>query len=169
MQNMVLIEPNPLNWPNIKAIIERNSCSTPHSTFQGFIGLDEKPDTVYHNEYPKGIDYSKLIDLCSFRLLDEQHFVNITPQLKLDTLVSQCGIPHAINIDTEGSGLIVLQSGIKTLMEYHPLLWVSVHPDDLRPTTKFLPSESKIYDYLTHLGYRGTFLGKDHEEHYFYE
>jgi FkbM family methyltransferase len=168
-ENMVLIEPNPLNWPNTKATLERNGCGVPRYTFQGFVGMNETADAqIYANAYPQGPDYSKLITVCSFRILDEQAFVENTPCLKLDTLVKPCGAPDAINIDVEGAAMVVLQSGEETLKKHHPLLWVSVHPSDLRLTTKLLPPESDVHDYLTKLGYKGTFLGKDHEDHWFY-
>jgi FkbM family methyltransferase len=168
-ENMVLVEPNPINWPNIKATLEKNSCGIPRATFMGFAGTDEKfLSPVVHNGYPTEPDYGKLMEVCSFRLLDEQGNKDNTACITLDNLVALCGAPDAINVDVEGAALIVLQSATQTLRRYRPMIWVSIHPITLRETTKLLPPEEGVHNYLKQYGYRGTFLGKDHEEHWVY-
>jgi len=68
----------------------------------------------------------------------------------------------------EGAGLVVLRSGIRTLKRHHPIIWLSIHDINLRPTTRLLPPEEGCHDLLRGLGYTGTHLATDHEEHWVY-
>lgn len=169
-QNMVLVEPEPTNWPNIKATFDANNCGLPKATFQGFIGSNESEKAaVYYNRYPEGVDYSKLISHTTFRHIDEN--AHDTARTSLDTLASTCGKPDAINIDVEGAGLLVLQSAERTLEMFHPLIWVSIHDNEIfhhRPLANF-PDEHGVSDYLKRFGYIGTFLANEHEEEWFFE
>lgn len=166
-QNMVLVEPEPTNWPNIRHTWEANTLEAPGATFMGLIGTQETEGTVFFRQYPEGPDYSQLISHTTFRHLDEN--LHNTACLSLDSLVKKTGmIPDAINVDVEGAGLVVLQSGEETLRHYRPLVWVSIHPGLTRETLGQLPAEEGVHEFMKNLGYREQFLAVDHEEHWLF-
>jgi FkbM family methyltransferase len=176
-ENMVLAEPEPRNWGNIKATFEANGLGVPLATYLGLVGAPEKHSPVVnHKAWPggvdyydaKNVDYTTLIDHTTFRHIDE----NDDPTISLDTLFSSVKRCDAINVDVEGAGMIVLQSGENLLRDQHPLIWVSIHGRDLfhhRPIAQGFPPEQDIPKFLEGLGYTGTFLADDHEQEWLYE
>ncbi len=176
-ENMVLVEPEPTNWGNIRATFEANGLGAPLAAYLGLVGSSEKYEPpVFYRGWPDGldyynskiVDYTKLIDHTTFRHIDE----NDDPTISLDTLFHRIKRCDALNVDVEGAGLIVLQSGEKFLKEHHPLIWVSIHGRDLfhhRPIAQGFPPEQEISKFLEGLGYTGTFLADDHEQEWFYE
>lgn len=170
-ENMVLIEPEPTNWGNIKAVFEANGLSAPKQAYAGLIGPPNGFYNIFgsfeaHNGWPTGPDYSKLISHTTFRHLDENN--HNTCSVPLDDLVTQC---DALNVDVEGAALEVLQSAEDTLRRFHPLIWVSIHGTALfhhRPLAHF-PPEADIPAYLEQFGYKGTVLANDHEQEWFFE
>lgn len=167
-ENMILVEPEPTNWGNIKATFDANGLDAPYSTYMGFIGTDTTgKDLVYYDSYPSGPDYSKLISHTTFRHLDEN--AHNTSCLPLDALVGLSRKPDAINVDVEGAALIVLRSAVETLRAFHPTLWVSIHGQMTRETYNQLPSEQGVHEFLAQFGYKGTLLANDHEEEWIFE
>lgn len=163
-ENMVLVEPEPTNWPNIRETFRRNGIGDPKRTYMGLIGPGETTSTVNVETWPEGPDYTKLISHTTFRHLDEN--AHNTAMLRLDSLLMGQKV-DAINVDVEGAGLLVLQSAERTLREQHPLLWVSVHGTEIfrhRPIAAQFPPEQGIQAYLEGLGYKGTLLDTGHEE-----
>jgi hypothetical protein len=90
------------------------------------------------------------------------------PQLTLDDLVARSTIiPNAITIDVEGAELKVLHGATDTLMEHRPLVWASLHEDLLE--RDYNATLENVHAFMESLGYVPTFLGKDHEQHWFYQ
>lgn len=167
-ENMIIVEPEPTNWPNIRHTFENNGWGVPHATYMGFINTEETgTDEINLHAWPKGPDYTKLISHTTFRHIDENS--HNTSSMKLDTLAALAGVPTAINVDVEGAGLIVLQSATWLLKHVHPLIWVSVHGQMTRETYNQLPSEEGVHEFLESFGYHGTLLANDHEQEWFYE
>jgi hypothetical protein len=95
-----------------------------------------------------------------------QHDINVK-QITLDDYVARTGIvPDALTMDVEGAEMRVLQGAAVTLAEHHPQIWVSVHPDLMARDYGNQPHD--VHGYLAGLGYTGTHLATDHEQHFHY-
>jgi hypothetical protein len=66
-------------------------------------------------------------------------------------------------MDVEGAELRVLAGAPRFLAEHRPLLWISVHPAQLRQHFRQRPAD--VYAHLEAAGYRVTHLADDHEVH----
>jgi hypothetical protein len=60
--------------------------------------------------------------------------------------------------------MCVLQGAEHTLVEHHPQIWVSIHPDLMMRDYGDQPHE--LYGYLGRRGYTGKHLATDHEQHW---
>ena len=70
-------------------------------------------------------------------------------------------------MDVEGSEWEVLKGAEETLREYHPKLWVSIHPEFLfRIYGKY---QYELRKWIKDLGYTEELLDYQHELHVFYE
>jgi FkbM family methyltransferase len=169
-QNMILIEPVAENWANTKATWEANGVEKPAVTYMGLVGPEETTDELtpwfYSHDWPLGPDYSRAISVTKFKHIAE-HALN-TPCCPLDDFVEivLTPKPSAINIDVEGAELLVLQSAKRTLERHSPLVWVSIHPEFMK--TRYYEDDSAVHEFMADLGYKGTFLGSDHEQHWCY-
>jgi FkbM family methyltransferase len=169
-QNVMLIEPVAENWANIKATWEANGIETPLTTYMGLVGITP-PVTFndgghmpcfHHGSWPSGPDYSKAISVTKFKHIAEHG--ESTPVAMLDYVPFPR--PDAINIDVEGAELLVLQSGERLLKATNPLVWVSIHPEFMK--TRYNTDDAAVHEFMADLGYKGTFLGTDHEQHWVY-
>lgn len=167
-RNMVLIEPTPEFWPNIKALWEKNFGvdNTPEGFYDGLFSdkTTDKRDDTLHVEWPSATS-GELIDRNKYIYLHEDHEgIN---EIKLDDYVEQTGlIPDALTIDTEGSELLILKGAEKTLKKHKPKLWVSIHAElGLRD---YDTDPQDTIDYLESLGYKGEWLATDHEAHWYF-
>lgn len=161
-KNMVLVEPVTENWANIKATWQANGVDAPRATYVGFIGPEiRNMPTVNNRLWPTPPDYSNLIAVTKFQHLNEN--ADTRPSFPLDIL-SVTAKPDALNIDVEGAELIVLESAAKTLRERKPLIWLSIHPEFMRERYGHQPEQ--VAEFLRSLGYKGEYLGEDHEQHF---
>lgn len=154
-ENIVLIEPTGIIWPNIKRIWEENWSTSPRGCYMGFCSKEGK-GTGPSSSWPDGPDYSQFLKGIEFSLLPDYEDI---PARSIDELASVFGVPQAINLDVEGFELMVLEGARTTLEQEHPLLWISAHSENDR---------EKICKYLAEFGYRCQVLGADHETHLFF-
>ena len=163
-ENMVLVEPTPEFWPNIRATWERNYGVEPRACYDGLFSdktVDARTTFVGWPQRSTG----PLIDRNKYQYIHE-HSDGI-PEIRLDDFVERTGIiPNAITMDVEGAELAVLDGADATLEQHHPLLWISIHPEMAERHYGHGPHD--IFDYLDALGYNSEFLAEDHEEHYFF-
>jgi FkbM family methyltransferase len=166
---VVLVEPNPLVWPNIKSIFEANELT--HKVIGSFVGFasdeiaDATTDGLKVSEaivkwWPE-CAYGEVIGNHGFRHLAQE--IDTTPQLPIDHMVPFFGPPTHITMDIEGSELTALKGAVTTMREFRPYVWVSVHPDPLNDFYCANPQE--VYDLMESLEYRRIFLTFDHESH----
>jgi hypothetical protein len=88
-------------------------------------------------------------------------------EITVDRFVEMSGIvPKALTVDVEGAEFRVLSGASKTLVNYRPLVWVSIHPE-LR-LKAFGTNKTEILSLMHNCGYAWQYLGVDHEEHYFF-
>lgn len=167
--SVVLVEPNPLVWPNIKAIFKENLLTDKY--LGGFVGFASD-----HNAEPtgEGLEISEaltgtwpecadgaLIGDHGFRHLAQE--IDTTPQMTIDDLVPNFGIPTHITMDIEGSELVALRGAVGTMRQHRPYVWVSVHANTMLDF--YCDDPQAVYDLMESLDYKRIFLTYDHESH----
>jgi len=161
-EHMVLIEPTPEFWPNIRATWDKNFGVEPKACYDGLFSdqtVDLKTTFV---GWPKDSN-GPLIDRNKYQYIHD-HTDGI-PEIRCDDFMERTGIvPDAITMDVEGAELTVLYGAEWALAQHHPLLWISIHPDMAERDYGHEPHE--IFDYLDAFGYRAEHLATDHEEHW---
>ena len=160
---MVLFEPNPLVWPNIKAIWDANNLSYPWC-FSGFAANKTTLGSI-SNTFPESAS-GPVIGDHGFKELAYE--ANYYPCVKIDDLVEKTGIiPSAISCDVEGSEFEVLKGAEQTILKYHPKLWMSIHPEFM--FRMFGEYQYNLRWWIMDRGYKETILDYQHELHTFYE
>lgn len=166
---VVLVEPNPRVWPNMKAIWDANGLPTPAGCYVGFAGPDDDacPDNMLDGTgwwadgmWPPCAD-GEVIGDHGFLVLTQRPDV---PRVRLDTIGETVGPIDAITIDVEGGEVEVLKGARRVLSEDRPMIWISVHPDFLRD--EFSQSPADLFELLMEHGYDLRFLARNHEEHW---
>lgn len=165
-------EPNPLVWPNIKAIWEANDLPPLAGMFVGFAAAttDILPHGIEQIITEPDIDgwpacaSGPLIGDHGFRTIFERS--HDTPRTRLDDYVGASNKPDVITMDVEGAEFEVLKGAEHTLRTYHPTLFISVHPEFMKDG--FDTYEADMHLWLRNLGYVGTHLAYDHEHHWMY-
>lgn len=167
-ENVVLIEPTPEFWPNIKNLWEKNFPDVmPRGCYVGFFAsvFSKQQNIPIHGQWPvesKG----DLIDRNSYRYLNNPEHKNIQ-KITVDEYVKLTGIvPDALTMDTEGAEYLILRGARKTLKNYNVKVWVSEH-DDLAKRD-FGVDVDDIAEFMAGLGYSREVLATDHERHVYY-
>lgn len=124
---IVLVEPNNRVWGCMKAIWEANELPTPLSFYPGF--FSSKTETHEDDSIQVWDTIEKVfIADHGFKQLYE-NYPNV-PQITLDDFVELSEIiPTVITMDVEGSEFEVLKGAEKTLKEYRPIIFLSLHPE----------------------------------------
>lgn len=169
-ENMVLIEPNPDLWPNIKATWEANGYARPRANLVALLGEQSRPavaqdfDGTDRDGWP-ACAYGPIHTARSFRLLNMIEFTHVTPTVALDDFRASCGVkPDVLNIDVEGAELCILRGGRSLLALDRPLVYLSIHEEFMRDW--FQQTADMIHEYMRDLGYVGHHIGYDHEDHW---
>lgn len=169
-ENMVLFEPSPELWVNIRKTWEANELRTPLGMFAGFVSDVTAPGLKIPKtkaaKWPAAADAGlPETPAMAYRSLNGDDDI---PTVTIDEFVQQTGIvPDAITIDVEGAEMRVLKGAFATLREYRPLVWCSVHPDPLARDFD-VPDVQELFDLMTACGYGREYLGTDHEQHQFF-
>ena len=166
-ENMVLIEPTPEFWPNIKETWLKNYRKLPKAYYDGLFSdktTDERKDAKDFSVWPQAA-YGDLIDRNSYKYIHEHG--DVVPQITIDDYVKRSGVvPTALTMDTEGSELLILRGAAKTLKKHHPQVWVSIHPE---LSVEFgYGTKEEVLELMKKLGYEGEMLAADHEEHWYF-
>lgn len=179
---MVLFEPNPEFWPNIRMTWEANDLPMPLGCFVGLVGDFGNPTTSVVGGSQAIADYdADMIDgwpacawadietpAMAYRYLHNEKHAATTARTTLDEWVNRYSIePDAITIDVEGAELEVLRGALDILTVDRPLVWVSVHPDLM--ARDYNTSPERLESWMSICDYTGTHLGTDHEQHWLYE
>ena len=171
--NMVLIEPVPQSWVNIKAIWSANHLDMPRAVWCGFAG--ERSWTAEYHDFPIGYRDGwpecaygeQLLDATKFRYSAEHQ--HCTDSTTLDDFVAANGIvPDAITIDVEGFEPTVIAGSINVIRVHRPLIWLSIHnPAGNNILQKYTGSDhlDEMHQTLIDLGYSFESIAEDHEIH----
>ena len=172
--SVVLVEPNPRVWPNIKAIFEANQLDgRVLGVWVGFAGdpSTERFSVSWWEEHcarPDGDLWPK----CAYGPgIGDHGFLGLPerpdcPSTTIDFMALHYGAPTVITIDVEGAELTVLRGANRALTENRPRVFVSVHQDLPFIDEKYPgDTEERVFEYMEALGYTGTRLALDHELH----
>lgn len=166
-ENMVLIEPTPEFWPNIKALWDKNYPHIlPKGTYSGLFSnkTTDDRDINPYIVWPKDVE-GDLIDKNSYKYIHEHG--NVIPQMTLDDYVLKTKInPNALTIDTEGSELLILHGAENTLKSQSLKVWISEHDD--MALRDYNVKKGQLETYMGSLGYKREYLAVDHEVHAYY-
>lgn len=165
-ENMVLIEPTPEFWPNIHALWYKRFNNDPLACYAGLIS-----DMTTDNR--KGNDLNAWGKNYLGPIVDRNKYIYIhdnteqIPMITLDDFIRETNIvPDVLNIDVEGAEILVFKGAVDLLTNHNPKIYVSIHDDlglrDYNTTT------DQTIKFLESFGYRGEFLAKNHEEHWFF-
>lgn len=176
--SMILVEPNPRVWPNIRAIWDHNDDLAPVvDWFVGFLSaetvLDPPNDNVTAVAEPMPdrdrvlwpqCAYGEVIRDHGFRHLAQE--ADATPQIRLDDLWSTDVSVDVITMDVEGSEFEVLKGAYEVLANDKPAVFVSIHRAFLWDLYKTKAPE--LHQWMNGLGYESRLLAVDHEEHWLF-
>lgn len=170
---IVLIEPSPEFWSNLRLTWQANGFADPAGVFVGLVA-DEATSA-------EPVDYDdRLVDgwpACSwtdvecpamaYRYLFEDKHVRTTRTSTIDDL-RDAGAPDptGLSIDVEGAELLVLEGAHDTIVDTQPIVWVSIHPDLM--ARDFHHEPAQVHALMESHGYTGELLAVDHEEHWRY-
>lgn len=166
--NMVLCEPTPNYWPNIRQTFEANRLGLPRACWTGLVGAE----TVTQDVVPQdslnvgGWPADASGELCrhlGYRYIHEH--AHMTNQITVDELVAVTSVvPAALTMDTEGAEILVLRGAVETLRVHRPIVWASLHPD--MSVANYGSPTADVHALMDSLGYLGRHLATDHEEHF---
>lgn len=163
---VVLFEPTPEFWPNIRLTWEANGLPYPVACVPALVGHSAlgNPEICRDGVWPipaAGLEHGA----GGYRYI---HNHDGTPCVTVDEFVeSTLVVPTAMSIDVEGAELDVLKGAERTLAEHHPLLWVSEHPDLAKRDYGVDPGD--VHAFLARFGYNRHHIATDHEVHVLYE
>lgn len=167
---IVIVEPNPRVWSNIRAIFEANDLPLPLARVVGFAGNEDRHSADWDNEYvwPSGEDTGWWPACSSGPVIGDHGFLNLcerpdVPIVRLDDLAARTVPPTAITVDVEGAELAVMRGAEQTLREHRPLVWISVHPEFMQ--AMYDQYANDLYSFMHSCGYLKRWLAFDHELH----
>ena len=166
---LVLFEPNPKVWPNIKAIWEANKLE-PAWCFVGFAS-NETSNPEFLKDTPK--IHASFPPCADGEIISDHGFMELrshnAPEVRLDDVVGMINkVPTAISIDVEGSEWQVLRGSMQILKKVKPKLWLSLHPEFMYEHYKEYAFDLR-YWLKNEFGYKETLLDYQHEVHLLYE
>lgn len=182
-ENVVLVEPSPEMWTDIRKTWAANNFPDPRFAFVGFLGakvMDNPPVKVkkVRNKEVVQFEWPECAHLdgpesgaMAYRIMGKHTEVPITT---VDRIVEETGIiPTALTIDVEGAEWEVLRGALNTMVQHRAKLWVSVHPDLMLENFNPRPDgeEFRIEEFFAWVeshGYKRIYLGTDHEQHHLF-
>lgn len=166
--NLVMFEPNPAVWANIKGIWDANKLDPPLYAFAAFAGnVSDTPTFMIGkaSRFPKCADGPMIAEHGFKNLCEADGTIGI---LKIDDVVADTKlVPDMITMDVEGGEWEVLRGAEETLKKYHPNIYLSGHPEFLYEIYgEYL---GDLRRWIKDFGYRETLLDYQHEVHLVYE
>lgn len=166
--SVVMAEPNPAVWPNIRLIWEANELPDPAGCWPGFLGdtIVDLPSTLSSGPWPACAD-GPVIGDHGFCQLGERPDL---PATRIDWLIDQgWPAPSVLTMDVEGAELHVLHGARSTLEHHRPDVFVSIHPEFMAHHYGIQQGVDTVRTYMADLGYHDQFLSIDHEHHWWFQ
>lgn len=165
-ENIVLIEPTQEFWPNIRTLWEKNFSKKPKAFYDGFFSDKTTDNRTFLVEQWPMVTSGDLIDRNKYQYIHDNS--ENVPECTIDDYIRITNIvPTALTMDVEGAELLVLKGAEQTLKTHDLKVWVSIH-DDLG-LRDYGVEDIETIEYLESLGYKGEFLAKDHEQHWYFK
>lgn len=164
--DVVLVEPNPRVWGNIRSIWKANELADPLGCYVGF--ASDETTATFDAEMRTSAD--PVWPDCAFgEVIGDHGFCNLweradIPRVRLDDLAARLAPPDVITIDTEGSEFAVLMGAIETLIRKRPVVFLSLHPEFMRDGYGHDPMT--LLTFMGGLGYSARLLENLHEQHW---
>ncbi len=164
--NMVLVEPSPEMWVNIRKTWAANGFDDPIASYASFCGATSTHLQAVSTWPAYGSNFGREpeCEAMAYRTMTQSDIPVITID---DICEATQRLPDAITVDVEGFELEVMKGAERTLRQYRPLVWLSVHPD-LMERDAGVPDVQELFDFMTSCGYGREYLGTDHEQHHFF-
>lgn len=160
-ENMVLVEPSPEFWPNIKGTWQANGFPGPIAAYQCFAGAEVKGNPV-NDVWPACSDGPEAGGM-AYRYIGQHDDI---PTITIDEIAFRHPEPNAITIDIEGAELLALRGAWQVLEVDRPLVWVSVHPDLME--RDYGCTDEDLHAFMRASGYSGRHIHTDHEQHWLF-
>lgn len=164
--SVVLAEPNPRVWPNIRAVFDANDLEDPLFCWPGFIGdVDDRGREPPATGWPLCAN-GPVIGDHGFCQLGERPDL---PTASIDALVID-GVqaPTVVTMDVEGSELHVLRGAREVIDEHRPKVFVSIHEAFMAHHYGLERGEEMVRNLMAGHGYSETYLCTDHEAHWLF-
>lgn len=161
-ENMVLVEPSPEFWPNIKGVWDYNRFPAPLACYQAFAG-DTRDGHPVNEIWPACSDGPE-VDGMAYRYLTEH--TSTVQTITMDEIADDVYPPDAITIDIEGAELVALRGALRILAQDRPLVWVSIHEDLME--RNFGHDHRDLHHFMHAFDYDGEYIHTDHEQHWLF-
>ena len=170
---VVLIEPSPFAWPQIRLHWETNVDHRPAGMFVGFatdqdVTVAAKYDDRMRNGWPRCAFNPQRPEYGFWHVSDEFER-KTTRHNRLDTLKEQFNwpTPDVLTIDVEGSEGLVLRGAAGILEVDRPQVLVSVHETYMK--IQYGETVEQLWEFMAGLGYTGSVIAVDHETHVWFK
>jgi FkbM family methyltransferase len=169
--NVAIVEPAETNWGTIRAYWNAQGFEAPKATYVGFLGSEDKPASrpdklIYLSSFPPESSAFLVSQYEEYSRFQSIQAPGGRSFLMLDTFSQIAGAPNALTIDVEGAEGCVLRGAERTLRQYRPKVWVSVHPKLMKE--QFNQDPESLRKFMSDLGYHESLLLTDQEEHWFF-
>jgi FkbM family methyltransferase len=173
---VVLAEPNPLVWANIRAIFEANDLPAPAACLVGFFSdrtdLLENPEGWLRiggeHPWPPCADGEVIGDHGFMQLGERPDVIQLTIDDLAQIHADKIPPPTVITMDVEGSELQVLMGGAGTIVKHRPKVFVSIHPEFMQHHYGIVDGVQAVRGWFAQARYDEQFLSIDHEHHWLF-
>lgn len=157
-ENVHIFEPNKDYYPNIKAIWDANGLKDTWC-FNGYVFDEEGDDIVFWplSEIGKG----QIFKGC----LHPNHIDTPMQTITIDDYALYSRPPQVVMMDIEGGELAAVRGATKTMAEYAPTFFISIHkPEFIMHRSN--GTKEDLLKIFEDNGYEAVHLSTDHEEHW---
>lgn len=162
---IIIVEPSPGFWPNIKATFEANKLE-PYSCFPVLLYNETTSGWDQDFDYGLGIWPTQANGDTS----DNVGFSHVNEKPDIPTVcLDEIDLPKIdiLTMDVEGTEYEILQGAEETIKKDKPILFISVHPEFMWREHHHSPDDLLVM--LDNWGYDATYLAFDHEQHYMFK
>ena len=123
---IIAFEPSYKNYKHLKNHIKANNYNKKIKLYKNLVGEKNCKKNFYYSKYE-----SPLNSIIKVKQIERYNKKSIN-QISIDYFCKKSGIfPDIIKIDVEGAELNVLKGAKETILQYKPIIYLSVHPSHL--------------------------------------